>query len=237
MTDDVEWETRLRALPSTGWPEFLTAHSGLPGPRANLALVSAIARTAEPAVIAELEKTDDEFAMMCVAASRGARSDDADVLRRLRGHAEDQRWRVREGAVIGLQLLGDRDIAALLSIVKSWAEETDPLLQRAAVAAICEPRLLRDPRTVGDALGVCATTTAHFVTWPSERRRAPDVRVLRQTLGYCWSVVVSADPDIALDAFLGLDSDHPDVGWIVAQNLRKSRLSRILRDRGEGVAR
>lgn len=231
MTADIDWDAKLRALDPSDWPDFLGANSGLPGPRANLALVAAVVRVAEPSVIAALEEAGDEYALMCVAASLGERSDDADVLARVRVLAADERWRVREGVVIGLQMLGDRDIAALVRVATAWAGETDPLLQRAAVAAICEPRLLHDPRAVQAALDACATTTAQLAALPDDRRRAPDARVLRQALGYCWSVVVAADPGLALDDFLALDTDQPDVAWIVKENRRKSRLARVLQKR------
>ena len=59
------------------------------------------------------------------------------------------------------------------------------------------------------------------------------MRTLRQALGYCWSVAVAADPDLALPAFEALEaSADPDVRWIVRENLRKARLQRVLWGRG-----
>jgi hypothetical protein len=46
-----------------------------------------------------------------------------------------------------------------------------------------------------------------------------DWRVLRQALGYCWSVAVTADPAAGLPRFHALERrTHPDVQWIVREN-------------------
>lgn len=228
MTDTVDWEGRLRARSPSDWVAFLNEHSGLPGPRANLALAHAAARLADADLIAVLEATGDEYCVMCAAAARGARADAAENEQRSRTWAADSRWRVREGVAIGLQLLGDRDIAALIHTAKQWAQDADPLVQRAALVALCEPRLLREPAVVVDALELCRAMTSQFAVWPSSRCRTPEARTLRQALGYCWSVVVAANPGIALSSFLDLDSVQPDVAWIIRENLRKSRLTRIM---------
>lgn len=226
-----DWDAALRGLRGRELLDVLTAHSGLPGPRANLSLLHAVVRAADPALITHLESTGDEYAVMCAAASRGARADDPGNRERLRSLAADDRWRVREEVAIGLQLLGDRDIASLMRIAREWAGAADPLLQRAAVVALCEPRLLREPGAVSAAVEICSAATAQFVGWSDRRRRSPGARTLRQALGYCWSVVVAASPDVVLETFLGLDTDDPDIAWIVATNLQKTRLSRIVQSR------
>jgi hypothetical protein len=55
-----------------------------------------------------------------------------------------------------------------------------------------------------------------------------DVQTLRKTLGYGWSVAVVALPDVGKTLFERLlESDDPDVIWIVRENLRKKRLERM----------
>jgi hypothetical protein len=58
-------------------------------------------------------------------------------------------------------------------------------------------------------------------------RKAADLRVLRQGLGYTISVIVAAVPDAGF-AFMEelARSEDPDVLWIVRENLRKNRLVR-----------
>ncbi|NYD66350.1 HEAT repeat domain-containing protein [Agromyces atrinae] len=225
-TSDVDAE--LRAIPVADWPAYLDAHSGLPGPRANLTLVDAVARVADEAAIDELERDGGEYAMLCVAAARGRRADDPAIEVRARALAADERWRVREGVARGLQLLGDATPDALAAIVRRWADDADPLVQRAAVAAICEPRLLRAPESAALALDVCRLCTEHLAALPRTERSRPDVRSLRQALGYGWSVAVAADPTPGLIAFRALPTVDADIVWIVKENLRKKRLSALV---------
>lgn len=142
--------------------------------------------------------------------------------------ARDERWRVREGVVIGLQSLGTTALPALATIVEKWIEDPDPLVQRAAIAAICEPRLLRTREAAALAIAACARATRSLEGTPSAQRRRADIRTLRQTLGYCWSVAVSADPAPGLTAFRQLEASDPDVAWVVNENRRKKRLAVLL---------
>lgn len=228
MTRATPWRAALLALDRGSWPTYLDEHSGLPGPRANLALATAFAEVADAALVDELAASDDEYRAMCGAVALGTRAADPAVASRLRALAADERWRVREGVATGLQRLGDLDPARLASIVLAWSDAPDPLVQRAAAAAICEPRLLRTPETAAIALEVCRRATAQLVARGPEERREPGARTLRQGLGYCWSVAVAADPAPGLAAFRALDDADPDVAWIVAQNRRKQRLARLL---------
>ncbi|WDG17175.1 HEAT repeat domain-containing protein [Microbacterium sp. Clip185] len=225
MTD---WQARLRQLPVEEWATLLDANSGLPGPRANTALAAAFAVVADESALLALGTRDDEFTAMCVAAAHGAHADENEHVAAALHGASDDRWRVREGVAMGLQLLGDRDVDRLADIVSEWVESEDPLVQRAAVAAICEPRLLRSPASAAVAVRVCARATALLAGRPAAVRRDADVRTLRQALGYGWSVAVAADPAVGLPAFLGLDTSDADVARIVAENRKKKRLSALL---------
>jgi len=228
-----EFQDALRPLDAAAIRAYLTAHSGLPGPRANLELVAAFADVAAPDVIVELVGSDDEYLASCAAAALGklVAEGEGELLAALHHEARDPRWRVREGAAMALQRLGDADGAALRDVVAAWAADPDPLVQRAAVAGICEPRLLLDPESARAALDACRVATRSLADRPAADRKNPDVRVLRQGLGYCWSVAVAADPEHGLPAF-GLleDSTDDDVRWIVRENRRKARLQRLLAD-------
>ena len=216
----------LLARDPATWPAYLDAHSGLPGPRGNLELAQAVAGLLTPELGDALIASGDEYRTFCGVLALGPRATDPDVLARLHGHASDGRWRVREAVAMALQRLGDDDLPALLGIVRSWSGDPHPLVQRAAVAAICEPRLLRTPDAAAAAVEACRSTTAALVERPD--RRHGDVRTLRQALGYCWSVAVAADPAPGLAAFRALDDRDPDVAWIVRSNLGKKRLARLL---------
>ena len=150
-----EHRTALRAL--DGDPAavraYLAAGSGLPGPRANLELLGAFADVAPAELVRALADDPDEYLRCCgtcglgrlvVHAPADARAAPTD---RLRARASDGSWRVREAVAMALQRIGDADPATLRALVSSWVADPDPLVRRAAVAGICEPRLLRDPAT------------------------------------------------------------------------------------------
>ncbi len=223
------WSAELQRRDTTTWPAYLTECSGLPGPRANLALVTAVAALATSSTSEALAASGDEYHAMCAAAALGRRADDDDAAAaRARALAQDERWRVREGVVLGLQLLGDASPASLAALVAAWVADPDPLVQRAAVAAICEPRLLRTPDASTLAIDTCLHATENLTALSADERRSADARVLRQALGYCWSVAVAASPALGLPVFRELDVSDPDVAWIVDQNRRKKRLSALL---------
>lgn len=218
----------LRALAPSEWPGYLAAHSGLPGPRANLELADAFAEVASGELIRHFADSSDEFERFCGTEAIGRlllEGDDLEPL--LRERACDESWRVREAAARALQLVGDKDPARLRAIVADWMHAREPYIQRAALAAICEPRLLRDPATQTAALEACAVVTRAIVA--AGDRKDDALRNLRQALGYCWSVAVAGDPVRGLPAFAELERDeNPDVRWIVASNRKKQRLQRLL---------
>ena len=127
---------------------------------------------------------------------------------------------------IALQRLGEDRPDELARIAMEWSASGDPLVARATVAAVAEPRLLRTPAAVGAALDVVDAATALVVG--SSDRRAEPVRVLRQALGYAWSVVIAADPGRGWPRFVAWSKrDDPDVAWLVRENLKKNRLQRL----------
>jgi len=227
-----EYRQALRGLPVAEWAGYLARHSGLPGPRANLSLLQAAGDEGDAAWLSEMAGGRDEFEAATGAAGLGrvlTEDPDETVLNRLRQLAADPRWRVREGVAMALQRLGDLAPERLWSVVEAWAADDDPLVQRAAVAGMCEPRLLRTQNGSAVALAACSTVTQSLAARPLPQRRNESIRVLRQALGYCWSVAVAADPDAGLPLFDSLRADpDPDVAWIVRQNSKKARLKALL---------
>lgn len=233
MSRREEHRAALLTLSPDAVPGYLTAHSGLPGPRGNLELLDAFGDVGDPGLVRRLATDPDEYLRCCgiVGLGRLLTEGAAELAAELREHACDPSWRAREAVAIALQRLGDADPARLRAIVADWAEDERPLVRRAAIAAICEPRLLTDPATAAAALDACATATAGLLAVPADERRHADVRTLRQALGYCWSVAVAAEPVAGLRAFGTLRAQtDPDVAWIVRENLRKARLRRVLDD-------
>ncbi|MBI2243725.1 MAG: HEAT repeat domain-containing protein [Nocardioides sp.] len=228
MTRIDEYRSDLGRLDRAAWPGYLDRHSHLPGPRGNIELAMAFAELADLALDDELIASGDEYRTFCGVLGLGATAADPEVQARLRELATDERWRIREAVAMALQHFGDLNLPALEMVVLDWANDPHPLVQRAAAAGICEPRLLVGPAAAAVAIEVCRRTTHALADLPAERRGDSDVRTLRQGLGYCWSVAVAADPAQGLPAFWALDDADADIAWIVRENLQKARLTRLL---------
>jgi hypothetical protein len=147
------------------------------------------------------------------------------LLPALRRLASDPRWRIREAVAMALQRWGDANMASLLVAMTEWAAG-NPWEQRAAAAALCEPRLLKDAEHAAAVLRVLDGITASI---PQVTDRKTDAfKTLRQGLGYCWSVAVAALPDAGKPLMeRWLVSRDPDICWIMRENLKKNRLVRM----------
>lgn len=232
-TEEVIEGFETGALTSDDVADALAEMSGLPGLRANLSIVGLVARRAPRELLDALALSDDDFVRMCAVMGRGRvwageEAGEAHAEAAVRAAAVDPSWRVREAAAMALQLLGDLDPGRLRGAIDRWSRDADPLVVRAAVAGVCEPRLLADPETALTALDACARATATLASATAPERRSPAWRTLRQALGYCWSVAVAASPGSGIPRFEALDAAHPDVAWIVSQNRSKARLRRVL---------
>jgi hypothetical protein len=212
---------------------FLRQHAGLPGPRGNLELVQAAADVGHQAdfrewlLAGEGDGPTDEFLVVCgiVGLGRLAAEGRSDVIAELRGYASDRRWRVREGVAMALQRVGDADFGRLLTLVGDWVDDR-PYVQRAVVAAVAEPRLLGDSAAATAAVDLLDRVTDNLAA--SSDRRSDEFRTLRQALGYCWSVVVAADPERGKRRMESwVKSADPDVRWVMRENLKKARLVRL----------
>jgi len=149
----------------------------------------------------------------------------APPIRTLRHFAADPRWRSREAVAMALQRWGDADMEALLRAMAEWSRGT-PWEQRSAAAALCEPRLLAKPADAAATLHILDVITASL--HQNRDRRDAAFRVLRQGLGYCWSVAVAACPEEGKPLMEKWIADpDPDIRWIMRENLRKNRLSRM----------
>ena len=211
---------------------FLRLHSGLPGPRGNLELLEAAADLGDEAVFrgwiiaGSGSDPTDEFVAMCgiVGFGRLIGEGREELVDELRAHAADPRWRVREAVAIAFQRVGDQSVEALFRLVRPWVEDR-PYVQRAAIAAVSEPRLLKTQGAARQAVELVDAVTSTVAVVSD--RRSDEFRTLRQALGYCWSVVVAADPTDgrpAMECWARIND--PDVRWALRENLKKARLAR-----------
>jgi hypothetical protein len=228
------YRAKLQSLDD--WVPFLLIESGLPGPRANLELVQAVADEGDEALFKRLlalghdaasDNTPQVFLAVCgiVGLGRLLANGQAENLATLRPFASDPRWRIREGVAMALQRWGDADLNGLLREMRRWSAG-NWLEMRAAAAALCEPRLLRSEKHVANVLRLLDRITAALQR--AKNRAGDDFKVLRQALGYCWSVAVVASPEAGKKAMeKWLTSDDPNVAWIMRENLKKNRLARM----------
>jgi hypothetical protein len=229
-----DYAATLRGI--ANWVPYLRKESNLPGPRGNLELAHAVARIGTRSPFEELLRTDPvetntpgEFLLFCGVLGLGklVAEGETEELSRLRTYARHDSWRVREAVATALQLVGDADAGLLAKTAASWANGTW-LEQRAAAAAVAEPRLLKDATAARKTLAVLDRITATIAAAPPPERTTAGYKILRQAMGYCWSVVVAALPDegkAAMERWLA--SDDTDIRWTMRENLKKARLAKM----------
>jgi hypothetical protein len=114
----------------------------------------------------------------------------------------------------------------------------DLLVLRAVAAGVAEPRLVREGPDARRALPILDRITTAPVGIPlADRRGREDVRVLRQALGYTWSVAAVGAPGEGFDSLdQWAETTDPDPRRIVRSNAAKTRLSRLDRARAAALA-
>jgi len=231
---------------------YLTENSGLPGTRMNLAVVNAMADVVgeiitQPdlpeealedlmdrwaALSAEEAATNDPreilpaAAVMSYGQAAVSRPDWwADELAKIHKAASDPRWRMHEMVAAALQRMLDADWNRAFMEISDWLRTEDPLVVRAAAAAVGEPGLLKDESRGMNALALQAEAIGWLLRVPADRRKDDDVRTLRKALGYTLSVTIAAVPDMGLTLLGKLASlNDTDIRWNIRENLKKSRM-------------
>lgn len=225
-----EYRGLLRDLDD--WIPFLRRESGLPGPRGNLELAYAVAAEGSQKQFEQLltfqaeENTPEVFLVFCGVVGLGKlAASEPELFPRLREYASDPRWRIREAVATGLQLTGDQDMDLLLKEMQAWSKG-NWYEKRAAAAALAEPRLLKQSKQVKQVLQILDK-----ITHSMERARTArdeTFKVLRQAMGYCWSVVVAALPEAGKPLMeKWLNSEDKDIQWMMRENLKKNRLIKM----------
>ena len=214
------------------WVPFLKKNSGLPGPRGNLELAYSAAELGTESQFNHLltfhaeENTPEVFLIFCGVVGLGRlAAHQPELFGRIREYASDPRWRIREAVPTGLQLTGDHDMDLLIREMKHWIKG-NWYEKRAAAATLAEPRLLKQPKHAKQVLQILDNITASMET--EESCKDDTYKVLRQGMGYCWSVAVVALPDTGRPIIeKWLDSSDKDVLWMMKENLKKNRLIKM----------
>jgi len=232
------YENELSTMSPKKWEGYLKAHSGLPGPHGNIELARAFAETASmvdfkkyiywDAEVAP-ENTPECFLAFCGILGVGkylAKEHDERLIKLLRQKANDSRWRIREAVAMALQMVGERKMSRLIAYAQWWSKGTF-LEQRAAIAALCEPKLLANSYDCIEVLDILDWVTAEVVQH-DEQQKSEEYRVLQKGLSYCWSVAVVALPEKGKKYMeRWVKERHPVVSAIMKKNLEKKRLQNM----------
>jgi len=221
------------------WDVYLMQESGLPGPRGNIELGQAVAEAGNENTFLHLlsftpEKapvnTQEEFLAFCGTLGLGKLLIEGkmEYFNKLRFLASDPRWRTREAVAMALQNYGENHIEELIKQMEEWSEGND-YEKRAAAAALCEPKLLKDRRNVSKVLQILDNITGSINN--SEDRKSEGFKALKKGLAYCWSVAIVGYPDEGKKIFeKWTSSPDKDIRWIIRENLNKERLRRMDKD-------
>ena len=228
MSKIAEYRQKLKDLKN--WTPFLLKNSGLPGPRGNLELAHAVAQQGNKKQFEQFltvqaeENTPEVFVVFCGVLGLGKlAATEPTLFARLRTSASDPRWRIREAVATGLQLVGDQDMQLLMKEMGQWSQG-NWYEKRAAAAA--EPRLLKEPRVARRVLQILDQITASMQE--ADNPKEESFKVLRQAMGYCWSVAIAAWPETGLPAMeKWLASRNANIRWMMKENLKKNRLIKM----------
>lgn len=223
--------------------DYLLKNSNLPGPRANLELLYAFSKNAPIQVIEaclaynheSLSNSPEEFVVMCgvvgycvnCISSFTEKKDKLDEVNEcLKTFANHSSWRIRESVAIGLQEIAKQtDIYEILHFIEPWCKGTY-YEQRAMVATICEPALLKNQTANLVVFDYLLSVTLPFNTYTGPL--SDDQKSLRKALAYGWSVAIVACPDQGKHHFETLlDIKGKHIQWLIKENLKKNRLIKM----------
>ncbi|MNC05932.1 hypothetical protein D3C75_534310 [compost metagenome] len=231
------------------WPlleGYMHDNSGLPGPRANLELAAGFAQYFADSEISETAwallcswvDAAGEFLPFCAVQACGAHYAYADEQRRrlvenvLKVAMNDARWRVREAAAIGLQSIGESEFRLLTELLDGWRADAALLEQRAFVAALAHPPLLKNRGHVLYSLDLAAGITDGILHGTANGCDPEHFRVLSKGLEYSLSLFAAAEPEEGFALLRRLaESGDARMMRIVKSNLGKTRLSKKYPDR------
>jgi hypothetical protein len=213
--------------------ENLLQNSNLPGPRGNLELMYSFSKKASAGEVEEclsyieddLRNSPEEFVAMCgivgyAIVNKEKLKETVSFLRKFASHSG---WRIREALAMGIQeMTGDR-MTELIKELAGWLSGNE-YEKRAVVAALCEPKLLKDKTSVSEVFSILKEITLN--SFPADGKLNDGQTSLRKALGYGWSVAVVASPEEGKRFFENLAGNpNPHIRWILKENLKKNRLS------------
>ena len=212
--------------------DFLVENSNLPGPRANLELVFALAEVYSDAeILMEWAKiTEDQadgndprsFLAFCAAACLGkiyTKTKDPKIIHVLQQLANDNRWRMRESVAFAFQFIGEHNFEELKRILSGWINGSNNFEKRAILVSLAHPPFLNEKRTE-----FCFEIT-DIVLQNLETGDGFDV--LRKGLEFTISVYVAANPELGFRFIRKWIGKDKIIDKILRENLKKNRLIKM----------
>ncbi len=214
--------------------DLLLRESGLPGPRGNLGLFYDFIADPDRLVVDEClslvaedtANSPEEFAGMCGVAGWALlhASEHKALIAHLHRYAHHASWRIRESVAMAIQELSFGSLAERVAFAEELRDGS-AFTDRAIVAGLCEPKNLEDAEAMAGVYELLYEATLSL----ADAGKLDDGQTaLRKALGYGWSVAVVASPERGKPAFerlFDLPGKHPR--WVVAENLKKNRLSKM----------
>lgn len=208
---------------------FLLRHSHLPGPRANLEIAFALAEIyTNVNVLLRWSRISEEqagtneprtFLPFCAAVCLGraySQTRKESALVALKRLANDGRWRIREGAAFGFQIIAEHDIEEVKSMFSDWILVSNNREKRAMLVSLAHPPIL------DEATAACGLKMTGLVLERLERD--DDFEILKKGLEFTISVFVAAHPRAGfafIEHWIGRDRL---IDRVLATNLKKNRL-------------
>jgi hypothetical protein len=243
-------DLRKYTLADKALEQYLLSHSNLPGKRGNIELGFSFADYVEEnyhkynlqlfqyclALISENderknENGNEEFLPFCavVALGRIGKIDETradEVIRFLKTVATDGRWRIREAVAMAIQEIMDAHAEKILDKLIKWADEDNWLIQRALVAGLAEPRIIKSRKIAEISLEIHKKIIAKVAEETDTKNT--DRQVLIKGLCYTLSVIITGTED---EGFRYLEDlmkiKNAVIRKIIRENLKKNRLKRL----------
>lgn len=213
--------------------ENLLQNSNLPGPQGNLELMYSFSKKASDGEVEEclsyitdyLQNSPEEFVAMCgiVGYAWINKENLEKTLAFLRKFASHRSWRIREAVAMAIQEITGNRLTEIINELSGWLSGNE-FEKRAVVAALCEPKLLKDKTKASEVFSILTAITLN--SFPEDGKLSDGQISLRKGLGYGWSVAVVAFPDEGKRLFENLaGNSNRHIRRIIKENLKKNRLS------------
>ena len=230
--------------------KLLTEASNLPGPRGNLTLAYKFAECFEREDLSKEQiallmrwvnlseeeaptNAPKEYLPFCGILALGAHYYYANqetkhlIMKAFKLAMNDNRWRTREGAAMGFQLIAEKDFSPVKEYFFKQLPYATELEKRAFVAALAHPPILKDKEVARFSLQISAEILKSILTVNKEKRREETFKVLSKGLEYSLSVFAAALPEEGFNLFKSYAKyNDPGLNKIIKSNLGKSRLAK-----------